>query len=112
MTIQLFGTRKCPETRKAERFLKDRGIDYQFRDLGEKPPSPGELTSIAAILGTEALIDRDSREWREGGWAYREFDAQEALIEHPGLYRKPILRSGTKACAGGDAAVWKAFLEG
>jgi arsenate reductase-like glutaredoxin family protein len=33
MNIQIFGTKKCNDTKKAERFFKDRGIKYQFIDM-------------------------------------------------------------------------------
>src|SRR5512142_1852035 len=48
MGLQVFGTRKCPDTRKAERFLKERGVAYQFIDLADKGISPGELRAVAA----------------------------------------------------------------
>ena len=48
MNIQIFGTKKCNDTKKAERFFKERGIKYQFIDMKEKGMSKGELTSFAA----------------------------------------------------------------
>lgn len=47
MNIQIFGTKKCNDTKKAERFFKERGIKYQFIDMKEKGMSKGELTSVA-----------------------------------------------------------------
>ena len=47
MNIQIFGTKKCSDTRKAERFFKERGIKYQFVDMKEKGMSKGEFTSVA-----------------------------------------------------------------
>ncbi|MBQ3797751.1 MAG: ArsC family transcriptional regulator, partial [Butyrivibrio sp.] len=51
MNIQIFGTKKCNDTKKAERFFKERGIMYQFIDMKEKGMSKGELTSVASSNG-------------------------------------------------------------
>lgn len=47
MNIQIFGTRKCNDTKKAESFFKERGIKYQFIDMKEKGMSKREFTSVA-----------------------------------------------------------------
>jgi glutaredoxin len=44
MNIQIFGTSKCQDTRKAQRFFKERGIPFQYVDLAVKGLSKGELT--------------------------------------------------------------------
>ena len=51
MNIQIFGTKKCNDTKKAERFFKERGIKYQFIDMKEKGMSKGEFTSVAQVNG-------------------------------------------------------------
>ena len=51
MNIQIFGTKKCNETKKAERFFKERGIKYQFIDMKEKGMSKGEFNSVAQVNG-------------------------------------------------------------
>ncbi len=51
MNIQIFGTKKCNDTKKAERFFKEHGIKYQFIDMKEKGMSKGELTSVAFANG-------------------------------------------------------------
>ena len=63
MNIQVFGTKKCNDTKKAERFFKERGIKYQFIDMKEKSMSKGELTSVAqAVGGIENLIDENCKD--------------------------------------------------
>lgn len=62
MNIQIFGTKKCNDTKKAERFFKERGIKYQFVDMKEKGMSKGEFTSVA-----EAMLKED-RQKRLNGW--------------------------------------------
>ena len=51
MNIQIFGTKKCNDTKKAERFFKERGIKYQFIDMKEKGMSKGEFNSVAQANG-------------------------------------------------------------
>lgn len=63
MNIQIFGTKKCSDTRKAERFFKERGIKYQFVDMKEKGMSKGEFTSVAqANGGLENMINQDCKD--------------------------------------------------
>ncbi len=50
MNIQIFGTKKCNDTKKAERFFKERGIKYQFIDMKEKGMSKGEFNAVAAVM--------------------------------------------------------------
>ena len=64
MNIQIFGTKKSSDTRKAERFFKERGIKFQFVDLKEKAMSKGEFQSVLqAVGGLDALIDQNCN-WR------------------------------------------------
>ncbi len=51
MNIQIFGTKKSSDTRKAERFFKERGIKFQFVDLKEKAMSKGEFQSVMQAVG-------------------------------------------------------------
>ena len=109
--LQLLGRRKDRETQRAERWLKERRIEFHFVEVSQKPLSPGELDSIArAAGGYQALIDNDSPEYRNGGWAHRNFDVREELLEHPGLVKVPILRQAPKAVVGYDEAAWKSLL--
>ena len=59
MNIQIFGTKKCNDTKKAERFFKERRIPYQFIDLKEKSLSKGELQSVKKAIGLENLINKN-----------------------------------------------------
>ena len=63
MNIQIFGTKKSSDTRKAERFFKERGIKFQFADLKEKAMSKGEFQSVLqAVGGLDALIDQNCKD--------------------------------------------------
>lgn len=61
--IQVFGTKKCNDTKKAERFFKERGVKFQFIDMKEKGMSKGEFTSVAqAVGGNEKLINENCKD--------------------------------------------------
>ena len=63
MNIQIFGTKKCNDTKKAERFFKERGIKYQFIDMKEKGMSKGEFNSVAQVNGgLENMINWESKD--------------------------------------------------
>jgi len=110
MGLQIFGTRKCPVTRKAERFFKDRAIDYQFIDLAEKGPSAGELAAIASAVGRDALVDLEGQRAKKRGFAYMDFDPEEEILADPLLMRTPVVRDGRKAAIGDAPEAWAGFL--
>ena len=61
--IQIFGTKKCNDTKKAERFFKERGIKFQFIDMKEKGMSKGEFNSVASVNGgLENMINWDGKD--------------------------------------------------
>ena len=107
MGIQIFGTLKCQETRKAQRYFKDRGIPFQFINLAEKGLSRGELNSIKAVVGIENLIDKNSKEYNKRNLKYLTHNVEEELLNHPLLYKTPIVRDGRKATVGYAPEVWK-----
>ena len=109
-TIQIFGLKKCTDTQKAERFFKERRISYQFINLAENGMSKGELESVIKSAGLESLIDRAGREFKKANLEYMEFDAAEALLENPLLFKTPVVRKGNIAAVGYAPEQWKSFL--
>jgi arsenate reductase (glutaredoxin) len=113
MNIQLFGTRKCADTRKAERWFKERGIKLQSIDLAQKGMSPGELRSVAArVGGMEALLDREGKRYVEKGLKYAAPTGpriEAILTEDPLLLRTPIVRNGQQATVGYQPDVWQTW---
>jgi arsenate reductase (glutaredoxin) len=110
MVVQIFGTRKCQDSRKAERWFKERGIRVQAIDLKQKGLSPGELRSVAAKLGAEALIDRDGARYRDKGLKYAAPTGpriEQMLLEDPLLLRTPVVRWGKEATVGYRPEVWE-----
>jgi len=110
--VQIFGTKKCPDTRKAERWFKERSIKIQFIDLKEKGLSPGELRSIAQRVGLDALVDRQSQRFRDKGLRVASFSGpllEKTLLEDPLLLRTPIVRLGKDATVGYQPDVWSTW---
>lgn len=110
MNVQIFGTRKCQDTRRAERFFRERGVPFQFIDLPAKGMSAGELRSVAArVGGVEALIDRDGKRYRDKGLtsaAPTGPRVEAALLADPLLLRTPIVRDGNRATVGYRPEAW------
>ena len=113
MSLQIFGTKKSPDTRKAERFFKERGIRFQSVDLKEKGLSKGELQSvIQAVGGLEKLIDPDCKDKDLLALLVHLVpeDRFEKVLENQSLLRQPIVRDGRKATVGYQPEVWKSWL--
>ena len=112
MNIQIFGTKKCPETRKAERFFKERRIKAQFIDLKEKGMSKGELTSVAqAVKGLDNLLDPQCKDQDTLALVkYLTADARtEKGLENQQILKTPIVRNGKLATVGYCPDVWKTW---
>ena len=110
MNIQIFGTKKCNDTKKAERFFKERGIKIQFIDLKEKGMSKGELTSVAsAVGGVMAMVDSDAKD--KDTVALIQYIADEdkfdKLLENQQIIKMPVVRNGRQATLGYQPEVWK-----
>jgi arsenate reductase (glutaredoxin) len=112
--LQIFGTRKCKETRVAERFFKERRVPFQFIDISQKGLSPGELRKVAAAVGgVDKLIDRDGKRYVDRGLKYAAPTGpriEQALLDDPLLLRTPIVRSADRATVGPALATWTAWL--
>ena len=107
MNIQIFGASKSFDTRKAERWFKERCIKYQYIDVPSKGLSPREYQSVKQKVGFEALVDTRSRAYEAHYMAYLTPEArEEKLLEHPELFRTPIVRNGREATVGYCPEVW------
>jgi arsenate reductase len=111
--VQIFGTKKCADTRKAERWFKERSVKIQVVDLKEKGLSPGELRSVAARVGLDKLVDRESQRFRDKGLRVASFHGQlleKALLDDPLLLKTPIVRNGKDATVGYAPETWTQWL--
>ena len=110
MNIQIFGTKKCNDTKKAERFFKERGIKYQFIDMKEKGMSKGEFTSVASANGgIEGMVDWDGKE-KDTVTLIKylsEEDKLEKILENPSVIKTPVVRNGKLSTVGYRPEIWK-----
>ncbi|GJQ62941.1 MAG: ArsC family transcriptional regulator [Melioribacteraceae bacterium] len=111
MNIQIFGTKKCSDTKKAQRFFKERGIKFHYRELTEKGVSQGELDNIKRVFDVEELIDTEGKQYKKRNLAFILHDIEEELLEDPLLFKTPIVRNGNKVTMGNDPDEWKNWLE-
>ena len=112
MNIQIFGTKKSADTRKAERFFKERGIKFQFVDLKEKGLSKGEFNSVSqAVGGMDKLIDENAKDKDTLALIkyIAEEDKLEKILENQQVLIQPIVRNGKKATVGYQPDVWKGW---
>ncbi len=110
MNIQIFGTSKCFDTKKAQRYFKERGVKFQSIDLKTKGMSKGEYASvIQAIGGWEKLVNDTGKD--KDLLALIKYlspqDRDQTIMEHPELYLTPIVRNGKKATVGYQPQIWK-----
>ena len=113
MEVQIFGTRKNPDTRSALRFFAERRIRAHFVDLSQRAAAPGELRRFAQKFGVEALIDREGRRFGERGLGparYGEERWLELLADDPMLLKQPLVRNGNLLTIGEAQSVWKDWI--
>ena len=107
MNIQIFGKKKCFDTKKAERYFKERGIRAQVVDLAQKGMSRGELDSVlAAVGGLSAVIDDKNKDFALINYLLDDAK-KEKLLEDPSFLRTPIVRNGRQATVGYQPDIWK-----
>lgn len=107
MNIQIIGTKKCKETQKAERFFKDRRIQFHFRDLTEKALTKGELENISRVIPLDDLIDKQCKRFKDRGMQFMVFDIEEELLNDPLILKTPIVRNEKLVTVGYQPDVWK-----
>ena len=107
MNIQIFGKPKCFETKKAERYFKERRVKFQSIDLPRFGISPRELESVLACVELEVLVDEKAPDAELLKYLAYDADKKQKLLENPALIRTPIVRNGKKATVGYCPEVWK-----
>ena len=113
MNIQIFGTTKCFETKKAQRYFKEHGIKFQFIDLKEKGLSKGEFQSVKQAVGSvEAMLDPKCKD-KDALALIRyiaEEDKEEKVLENQQVLLTPVVRNGKLATVGFRPEVWKGWV--
>lgn len=113
LEVQIFGTKKHKDTRKAERFFKERRVRLHMVDFNVRPPALGELRRFSQKFGVEALIDRDSKRFAELGLGPARYGDDywlNLLSEEPLLLVQPLVRLQHKVTVGLAEATWKEWL--
>ena len=110
MNIQIFGSNKCFDTKKAMRYFKERNVKYQFIDLKEKGLSKGEYTSVKQVVGgLDKLLNPHCKD--QDALALIKYisdeDKDEKVMENQQVLLTPIVRNGKQATVGYSPEVWK-----
>ena len=112
MNIQIFGTKKCNDTKKAQRYFKERGIKFQFIDLNEKEMSKGEFRSVCQkVGGINALINENCKDKDALALVkyISEDEREEKLLANQQVLKTPIVRNGNQASVGYAPEIWKSW---
>lgn len=110
MNIQIFGSSKSFDSKKAERWFKERRIKYQYIDTVAKGLSPREYLAVKQKVGFDALVDKSGKAYEQLYLAYLTPAAQEEkLLENPVLFAVPIVRNGREATVGYHPEIWETW---
>lgn len=110
MNIQIFGKSKCFNTKKAQRWFKERKIKFQMVDLAQKGLSKGELDSVLkAVGGLDAVTDSTAKGFASLAYLAYDEDKKEKLLEDGTLLKTPIVRNGRQATVGYCPEVWETW---
>lgn len=107
MNIQIYGKTKCFDTKKAQRWFKERRVKFQFIDIDRYGMSRGELTSVKNAVGLTALINENDQDYPLIKYLAGDEAKLEKLVEDPYLIKTPVVRNGKKATVGYQPDVWK-----
>ena len=107
MNIQIFGKKKCFDTKKAERYFKERRVNFQRIDLADKGMSRGEFNSVKQSVGLDAMIDDKAPGAEIIAYLAHDADKEEKLLENPGMIKTPVVRNGKRATVGYCPEIWK-----
>ena len=109
MNIQIFGRNKCFDTKKAERYFKERRIKYQLIDLPRYGMSKKEFESVRVAVGLDALIDPKAPDLDLIKYMTNDAARIERLLEYPDNIRTTVVRNGKQATVGYCPEIWKTW---
>lgn len=110
MNIQIFGTKKCFDTKKAQRYFKERGVKFQFIDMNEKGLSKGEFNAVKqAVGGLDNMLDEKCKDQDTLTLIkyISDSDKDEKVLENQQVLKTPIVRNGKQATVGYMPDIWK-----
>lgn len=109
MNIQIFGASKCFDTKKAERYFKERRIKYQYIDLFRFGISRGELNSVISAVGLDDIVNPKDQDYELYMRLARREDRIDRLLEYPDMLLTPVVRNGRQATVGYRPDIWKTW---
>ena len=110
MNIQIFGKSKCFDTKKAERYFKERRVKFQSIDLKKYGMSPKEFDSVLrAVGGIDNLIDWENKSQEITNMRYMEdkIAKEDKVFDDPMLMKTPVVRNGKQATVGFCPEIWE-----
>ncbi len=109
MNIQIYGANKCFDTKKTERYFKERNIKYQYVDLFRYGLSKGEFQSVKASVGLNNLINTKAKDYEKLNLhKIKGNDIREEIVfKNPKVLNTPIVRNGKEASVGYKPEIWK-----
>lgn len=108
MNIQIYGSQKSFDTKKAERYFKERKIPYQYINIHEFGMSKSVFEAAKRSIPLEDMIDRKAKAYQTLFMDYIDESKREAtLLENPVLFMTPIVRNGKDFTLGYCPDVWK-----
>ena len=113
MNIQVFGTKKCFDTKKAERFFKERNIKFQFIDLKEKEMSKGEFNNVVKAVGINNIINEKAKDYKKLNFdKVRSAEVKaDLLLKNQSVIKTPVVRNGKNATVGYEPDIWNKWIE-
>ena len=112
MNIQIYGKNKCFDTKKAQRWFKERGIRFQSVDLARYGMSAGEMQNVLrAVGGVDALIDWDAKSPEIDLMRYMGDSRakEDKVFDNPKLLKTPVVRNGKQATVGYCPEIWETW---
>lgn len=106
MNIQIFGSTKCFDTKKAQRYFKERRIKFQDIDMRRFGMSKGEFTSVLRAVGFDEMVDPKAKDSEILRYLAYEEDKIEKLFENQQMIRTPVVRNGKLCTVGYRPDVW------
>lgn len=114
MAVQIFGTHKSQDTKKALRFFKERRVALHFVDLRLRAIAMGELKRFVERYGASALVDDRSKAYADAGLAYLKIPEAQLLarlVDQPELLKQPLIRAGSALSVGWDESYWRRWYQ-
>jgi arsenate reductase-like glutaredoxin family protein len=113
--VQVFGRNDSKATRRCLRFFKERRMELSLMDIKKRAPAAGELRRFADKHGVRALLDEESKAYKQANMGYLHMgddEVFERVAADPRLLRLPLVRYGNEVTIGVDEDAWRSWHKG